>query len=251
MIKVKDITFSYKDKKILDNISFEIEDASMVGVLGHNGTGKSTLFKNILLLEKPTKGYVDIDGDIFKNLNTTQRAKIVAYVPQFMELMFSITVFDFILIGAKLNTPKEKIADAKYKTSQIIEKFKLTELAFKDMRKMSGGERQRAYIARAFAQNPKVILLDEPTSNLDFRYKNTILSLLKDMVKNTGQIVFMAIHDLDIASKYCDTFIVLKDGHILASGDADAVYQKDILETAYDTNIDILDYKDQKIVVFV
>lgn len=251
MLKVEDITFAYEHKKILDRISFHAKPGEVIGILGSNGTGKSTLFKNILLLLKSQKGYVEIDEVNLMEISSRERAKKIAYVPQFMDLIFSITVFDFILMGAKINAQNKDLNIAKKKTAEIIEIFELQDLAFKDMRKMSGGERQRAYIARAFAQEPKVIILDEPTSNLDFKYKNEVLKILSNLAKEKYIAIVIAIHDLNVASKFCDKFLIIKNGIILANGNSNEIFKKEIIEETYDTPVDIIDYKDQKIVVFV
>ncbi|MDI9395057.1 MAG: ABC transporter ATP-binding protein [Euryarchaeota archaeon] len=251
MLEVKEISFSYGDRKIIEDISFIANNGEIIGLLGQNGSGKSTLFKNILVLLKSRTGYSKVDGKKLSELTPSERSKIIAYVPQFMGLVFPITVFDFILIGAKISSYGKNSEEAKKKTSEIIKLFELEDLAFKDMRKMSGGERQRTYIARAFAQNPKVIILDEPTSNLDFKYTNMIMNLLKNIARKGKITILIAIHDLNVASRYCDSFVVLKDGEILIDGKAEEVYQKNIIEKTYGVPADILDYKEQKIVVFV
>lgn len=248
MLDVQDIYFSYKNNPVLKGVTFDSIKGKFIGVLGPNGTGKSTLFKNILTLLKPSHGNVIVEGKNLSKISSYERARLVAYVPQFMEIIFPITVFDFIMMGSKIKSSDTN--QAKEITSNIIEKFDLEKLAFKDMKKISGGQRQRAFIARAFAQSPRLIILDEPTSNLDFKYKNTTLSLIKEIGRQRGHIILIAIHDLDIASKYCDSFIVLKDGKILIKGNSSDVYKKDIIQDLYGCNVDILDYRDQKLVVF-
>lgn len=250
MLEIKNVHFSYESKKILDDISFEVKKGEVVGLLGANGTGKSTLFKNILALLKSQNGICAIDDKNIHKLSSEERAKYISYVPQFMNIIFPINAFDFILSGVKSGSFEQNSKKMQEEVANIIQIFDLEELAFKDMRKMSGGERQRVFIARAFAQKTKIILLDEPTSSLDFKYKNTTLKLLNKLAKEFGIGILIALHDLNEASRFCDSFVVIKDGKILAKGNADEVFCKELIEKTYGAPVDIINHNGQKIVVF-
>lgn len=251
MLEVKNIHFSYENKKTLEDISLDVQEGEVVGLLGANGTGKSTLFKNILALVKSQQGVCRIDQVDLHKISGKERAKYISYVPQFMNIIFPITAFDFVMSGIKVGAMQGDAKKLREETAQIIELFELEELAFKDMRKMSGGERQRVLIARAFAQKPKIIILDEPTSNLDFKYKNVTLRLLNQIAKTNRIGILIALHDLSAASKYCDSFVVMKEGKVLARGNAQEVFCKELMEETYGAPVDILDYNGQKIVVFI
>ncbi|MDO4711115.1 MAG: ABC transporter ATP-binding protein [Peptostreptococcaceae bacterium] len=250
MLEVKNIHFSYENKKTLEDVSLDVAEGEVVGLLGANGTGKSTLFKNILSLVKSRQGSCHIDGIDLHKLSDRERAKYISYVPQFMNIIFPITAFDFVMTGIKTGAFRGDAQKMREETAKTVELFELEDLAFKDMRKMSGGERQRIFIARAFAQKPRVIILDEPTSSLDFKYKNVTLRLLNRLAKESKIGILIALHDLSAASKYCDSFVVMKGGKVLARGDADTVFSKELMEETYGAPADILDYKGQKIVIF-
>ncbi|WP_353094751.1 ABC transporter ATP-binding protein [Tissierella praeacuta] len=245
-LKVENIDFSYDNKKIIQDISFEVESGEVLGLLGPNGTGKTTLLKCILDLLK-NQGICIVDDINLKSLSLKERAKYISYVPQNIDLVFPISVFEYIKMGrspynSKNSNDNEIILG-------IIEDFQLEEFAFKGINQLSGGERQRVMIARAMAQEPRVILLDEPTSNLDMKHQKKTMEILRDISRKKDISILISIHDLNLASRYCDKFLILKDTKIFSYGDEDKVIDEDIIKNTYGIPVEIIYHHNRKIVV--
>lgn len=245
-LKVENIDFSYDNKKIIQDISFEVESGEILGLLGPNGTGKTTLLKCILDLLK-NQGTCIVDNINLKSLSLKERAKYISYVPQNIDLVFPISVFEYIKMGrspynSKNSNDNEIILG-------IIEDFQLEEFAFKGINQLSGGERQRVMIARAMAQEPRVILLDEPTSNLDMKHQKKTMEILRDISKKKDISIIISIHDLNLASRYCDKFLILKNAKIFSYGDEDKVIDEDIIMNTYGIPVEIIYHQNRKIVV--
>lgn len=250
MLKIEKLSFSYnKEKNILDRLNFKIQKPEIIALLGSNGAGKTTLLKCILGILNMDKGDIILNDRNLNQMSKKDRAKEIAYVPQFMDLVFSITVFDFIMLGSEVNRTIKNLDDAINRTASIIELFELNDIASQDMLALSGGQKQRIYIARAVAQGPKVLLLDEPTSNLDVKYQKQTFEILKDLKNNEEMTILISIHDLNLAAKYCDRFIVLKRGRVFADGLNEQVYTPEIIEEIYELPVEIISHEKQKVVI--
>lgn len=248
-LSVKDLSFAYEQSvPVLKHISFGIEDGQIVALLGGNGIGKSTLIKNILNLLHPQHGSCYVGEQRISSLSRREMARLIAYVPQSMRSVFSMTVFDFVRLGASVGSSRSAKLSLDDLTESILRQFDLTHLAFKDLTRMSGGERQRVYLARGMAQRPKVLLLDEPTASLDLHYQKMIFEQLKYGVEQMGMSVLIAIHDLNLAARYCDRFLLLQDGSLHASGTLETVFQEDLLSAAYKVPLIITHIKEQPLV---
>lgn len=241
---VKNINFSYGNQKVLRNINFEINDGEIMAIIGPNGTGKTTLLKNILMILKGAESikYGDID---LKKLSIKERSKYISYVPQSIETNFGILVYEYIRLGQQ-NTPKKQRDED---LDQLFKNFQIEKFAGKMVHQLSGGERQRVIIARALAQNPKVLLLDEPTSALDLKYEKQTMELLKHIAEEKKVTILMTVHDINIASMYADKILILKNTDILSFGVPKNVLTIDNLEKAFETELDIIDYHSRKIVI--
>lgn len=247
MLEIKNLSFAYqKNIKILDNISFNIKAGEIVALLGPNGIGKSTLLKCILNLLKVNEGQILINSKNISKISIREKAKYFSYVPQSMNVVFPISILDFILLGANTNNLNK--SDSLNKAFEIIEEFNLNKFIDKDIRKVSGGQKQRVYIARALFQKAHILLLDEPTSNLDLKYQKETFETLKRYSKKTKTSIIVSIHDLNLAAKYCDRFILLKDSKIYSDGNLEDTYTKENIENIYNVPIEIINYKDKKIV---
>ncbi len=246
-LKVESIDFSYDGRKIIQDISFEVESGEVLGLLGPNGTGKTTLLKCILDLLK-NKGTCTIDDINLRNLSLKERARYMAYVPQHIDLVFPVSVFEYIKMG---RTPyNNKNSDESNKAIlEIMEDFQLEDFAFKGINQLSGGERQRVMIARAMAQEPRVILLDEPTSNLDMKHQKKTMEILRDISRKKDISIIISIHDLNLALRYCDKFLILKDTKIFSYGDEEKVIDKDVIMNTYEIPVEIIYHDNKKIVV--
>ncbi len=250
MLKLEKINFSYKkNRQILKDISFDVKDGEMIAVLGPNGCGKSTLIKCILNIVKLNEGCISYNGIDVKKIPFKEKTKYFSYVPQYMNIAFSIPVFDFVMLGSNTNISNKKLAvDNSY---QIIKKFNLEDILNENIQKISGGQRQRVFIARAFAQNSDILILDEPTSNLDLKYQKETFEILKDYIKESNRSIIISIHDLNLASRYCNRFIFLKNGKIFCDDILDKSYTKQNIESVYGLKVKILEHETQKIVTII
>ena len=218
-ISVENISFSYtKEREILKNVSFKLKDSESLFILGPNGTGKTTLLKCINHILKPTGGKVFINNKDNALLSSYERAKTIGYVPQYNNNVFSMNVIDTIMMGRIAFAGHKIKSSDKDIVFELIERLNLQKFAFKNINQMSGGERQRVFIARALAQEPKVMILDEPTSSLDLKNQMFTLELITDLAKKQNLSVIMTIHDLNLASLFADNIMILKDSEVYAYG---------------------------------
>lgn len=243
-LKINKLSFSYSHEKIvLKDISFAVEQGEFLGVLGTNGTGKTTLLKCINNILEPTVGGIYFGKEDITKLKQNEIAKIIAYVPQYANNLSPVTVIDFVMQG--------RIPYAGFSFSQldkqivldVLQQFDLENYAFRKVNELSGGERQRVLIARALAQDPKIIILDEPTSSLDLYNQLFILEIIKEMGHKENLAVIMTIHDLNLASMFCDKLLMLTSGKVFAYGKSEDVLTVDNIKAVYNvqTAISIAD----------
>jgi len=231
MLTVNELKFMYRNKNVLREIGFSIEQGKVVAVLGPNGVGKTTLLKCLNRILKPKKGTVMLEDENLLELGTMDIARRVGYVPQRVETG-RLTAFDAVLLGRRPHigwdvTPRDlAIVDA------IFTKLGMEELRMSYIDEMSGGELQKVAIARALVQEPKVLLLDEPTSNLDMKNQVEILTTIRDVVRDHNIAAIMTMHDLNQALRFADTFIFIKNGTVHIHGAQEIVTPK-IIEEVY------------------
>ena len=249
MLSIKDLTFRYSKKSpmVLDNISLSVKDGEIGVLLGKNGSGKTTLFKTILGFEKPEAGKIDFNGKDLLKMNRRERAEQIAYVPQ--DIRFGdLTVFDTVLLGRlpyfglRASKEDEKI------TLRTLKEMGLENLVMRNTAELSGGERQKVAIARALVQEPKLLIFDEPTGNLDIANEQLILKEILRVTKEKGIGVLTSLHDLNEALNIGDVFFFIKDGKIRYSGDSSVVTEQVIKET-FDADVSIIEYRDKKVIV--
>lgn len=246
-IKVNGIQYSYNSKPVLQDVSLQIEAGDILGVVGPNGSGKSTLIKCLDRILKPQAGSILIDGEDIKSLNMNDLAKKVGYVPQSEGSKFPITVFDVILMGRKPHL-NWKASDKDLEiVANIISLLDIEEIAMREVGAISGGQRQKVIIARALAQEPDIILLDEPTSNLDLRHQLEVLNLVKEQTEN-GITAIVSIHDLNLASRYCDKFAMLKEGVIYAAGGPEVLHPENI-EPVYKVKVSTINNLGKMVII--
>ena len=224
MVEVKNITFSYGRSvgKTLEDIAFDIQNGECVAVLGNNGAGKSTLLKCIDRIHPTKDGVVVVDGkSVFAMTNRTM-AQHIAYVPQNAAAV-ELTVFDTVLLGRKPYIKWDATAEDRRIVSDIIHQMGLDSYVLRNVSELSGGEAQKVVMARALAQQPKFLLLDEPTSNLDPKNQHEVLQVVTDIAKKNRISVIIIIHDLNLAVRFADRFLLLRDRTVLAAGDAQAL----------------------------
>lgn len=217
-ITIKNLTFGYNGSMILDGLNLVVEDSEVLGLVGPNGSGKTTLIKCIDKILKP-KGSILIDGKDIDTVSRTELAKRLGYVPQFSSTPLATTVFDTVLMGRRPHI-SWRVSDSDLdKVADILGLLHLENLAMRDFSQLSGGQKQKVLIARALAQEPEVLLLDEPTSSLDMKHQLEVMETIASLVKEKKISAIMALHDLNLASTFADKLAILKDGRIYAAGE--------------------------------
>jgi len=219
-LRARGLEFYYAARKVLDNISFTAEVGELIGLVGPNGSGKTTLLKILDGLLKPKVGSVYLDGRKLQDLRLDEIARTIAMVPQDSAANSEFTVFEIVMMGRTPHLKRFSLegAEDEKKVKKWMELTETIHLAERKLTEISGGERQRVIIARALAQEPKVLLLDEPTANLDICYQLQIMNLIKNLTRRLNLIAICAIHDLNLAARYCDKLILLSEGKIVAIG---------------------------------
>ncbi|MCQ4726353.1 ABC transporter ATP-binding protein [Anaerotignum faecicola] len=218
-IEIKNIGFRYTaERDILKNVSFTAEKGRILSILGPNGTGKTTLLKCINNILVPFEGEVLLNGESIRKMPLNRRAKAIAYVPQYVNNIFLMKVIDVIMLGRTPYIFGKISSHDKDVVFEIIKKMGLEKFAFKYINEISGGERQRVYIARALAQEPSFLLLDEPTSSLDLKNQLFVLESICDIVRSNNMGAVLTIHDLNLSAMFSDKIIMMKDSEVFAEG---------------------------------
>ncbi|MFO7991047.1 MAG: ABC transporter ATP-binding protein [Thermoplasmata archaeon] len=226
---VDHVDFSYNGKKVLHDIDLDVREGEILSLIGPNGSGKSTLLRCLNGLLEPKKGSIRLDGEEVSQYDPLELSRKIAYVPQIEVKGFPKTVFDTILMGRRPYMswkPSKKDLES---VNEMIEIMGMQNYALRDINKLSGGQRQKVFIARAIVQEPDVLLLDEPTSNLDLKHQLEVLDLIKQQAQK-GISVVIAIHDLNMAVRYSDRVVLLKEGRIHDSGGLEIITDKNIEE---------------------
>jgi len=235
-LKLKNISCGYENFQ-LQNISFDIKQGDFAGIIGPNGSGKTTLFKGLTGDLKTKSGSILLENDDLTKMPIRKKAKLVAVVSQFTE-QTEITVADYVLMGRLPYRNHFQFFESK-RDFEIADKYmKLTDVyRFKDkaMSELSGGEQQLAAIARALTQEPKLLLLDEPTSHLDITHSVQILNLIQQLNAELNLTVLIIIHDLNLASEYCDYLVMMNYGAIHIKGEPTEVLNYQTIEYVYKT----------------
>lgn len=247
IIRVLDVEVRYRSVKALDSVSLEVGEGDVLVVLGPNGSGKTTLLKTIDAIVKPVKGSVYIDGRSVEEIGRRELAKIASFVPQHINIYQGVKVVDFVLTGRR---PHIGVAPSRRDLEAVISSLRAVEaehLMERDITELSSGELQRILIARALASEPRILLLDEPTANLDMKYQIAVLELVKRLAREKKLTVVMALHDLTQAYRYSTKAVLLNKGKIVALGETEEVIREDIIESVYGVKVKVL--KDLKAVI--
>ena len=236
MLELRNVGFSYRKHSALRDVSVSFPESGIVCLVGPNGSGKSTLLKSINRIIPPT-GDVLFDGRNVRDMSVTEIAKTFGYVPQEISNAFPITVFDMILLGRRAYlgwNPSNHDLDV---VSENISRMGLDDFTLRKVNESSGGERQKVLIATALSQEPRVLLLDEPTSNLDVKHQLDVMRHLKKIVKDKKMLALMAMHDLNLASQYSDEVVMLNKGSLFIHGKPEQVLTKQNIQTIYRVNV--------------
>jgi len=249
MVEINNITFAYNrnSRYILEDISFDIEKNQCIAILGNNGAGKSTLLKCIDRICPAEEGVVLVDNENIFKMSKTSMAKNIAYVPQ-NSTSINMTVFDSILLGRKPYIKWDATSEDREIVCDIIQKMKLEDFVLRNVSELSGGEVQKVMLARALAQEPKLLLLDEPTSNLDPRNQHEVLRIVKKIAQEHNICVAIIIHDLNLAIRYCDRFVFLKDSQVFSYGGLEIMTPENI-EEVYQIHVHIIEHMGIPVIV--
>ena len=245
-ISIENASFSYGlgEENLLDKINLNIEKGKFIGILGPNGCGKSTLLKVILKYLNPKEGIIKIENKELKEYTQSELAEILSFVPQKSSLTMPLTVEDVVYMG-RVPYMKNKWTgfdrEDREKVEKIMQMLKIDKFKNRVVFSLSGGEFQRVLLARALAQNTNIMLLDEPTSALDMNYALEIMRLTSYFVKNENLTAVMVLHDLNLASMYCDSIILLKEGKIAYEGTPKELFKPEILEEIYGFNCEVIE----------
>ncbi|MCO5382730.1 MAG: ABC transporter ATP-binding protein [Methanosarcina barkeri] len=232
-LKVNNIEFAYNSIPVLENISMELNCSEVLGIVGPNGTGKSTLIRCIDHILNPKRGSIFLDEQDISKMTRMEIARKIGYVPQSIEGVFPASVIDTVLMGRRPYLGwKSSKEDLDY-VLEVLELLGLMEFSMRDINEISGGQQQKVLIARALAQKADLLLLDEPTSNLDIRHQLEVMEIMKNIVKNKEISAIMALHDLNLASRYADRIIMMKGGKIFAAGNPASVLTVENIKQVY------------------
>lgn len=239
MVELTDVTLGYNGRPVLRGLDLKAKPGEMLGLVGPNGSGKSTLIKGIAGVVSPFSGRIVINGCDIKTLKREELARIVATVPQNPVLPAAFTAFEIVLMG---RTPHLGLLRYEGRSDFAIawaamEMTRTQTFAERRISELSGGEQQRIIIARALAQQPKVLLLDEPTAHLDINHQLEILDLIKSLCLEQALTVVAALHDLNLASQYCDRIVLLNGGRIYVEGTPSQVLTAENIKRAYGAEV--------------
>lgn len=233
LVRVAGITVSYGSHRALSNVSLEIMPGEVVSVVGPNGSGKTTLLRAIDGILRPQGGSVYIDGRDVRSYVRRELARLVGYVPQGVGAVAHLTVLEFVMTGRR---PHAALAYSERDLNKALEALRLVGaegLAPRRLDRLSGGELQRVAIARALAAEPRVLLLDEPTANLDPKHQLEVLGLVRGLAKGRGVAVVMALHDLTHAYRFSDKVVMLRSGEVAALGPPEEVITSKNIERVF------------------
>lgn len=249
MLKVDHLHFRYgvHGKPVLNGVSLELKQGEVGILLGKNGSGKTTLFKNILGVEKPERGSMQFGGENLLKMKRRERARRIAYVPQHIHFG-DLSVLDSVLMG-RVSYFGMKAGREDYEAvEQILEDMQLTEFASRNAEALSGGEKQKIAIARAMAQDPKLMVFDEPTGNLDIANEQLILTEARKLAREKNISILSSLHDLNQALYFGDRFFFLKDGIVKYSGGPEC-FTEEVIRDVFDIDVKILELDGQKVVL--
>jgi len=237
LLTVEELVCGYNGIEVLRGLSFSVEEGEFFGIIGPNGSGKTTLFRAIGGSLKTRKGRVLIRGREASRIPRLEMAREVALLPQFMEILFPFTVEEFVMMGRYPHIPRFGRATRKdlLEVEKSMEMTGTLSLRNRMISELSGGERQRCLLAQGLAQEPKLLLLDEPTAHLDIGHQIEAMDIVKSLNRKSAITVLVILHDLNLAGEYCDRLILLNEGRIHSSGMPKDVLTYQSIEEVYRT----------------
>ena len=249
MLEIRDLRFRYSRRGplVLDGVNLTLRTGEIGILLGRNGSGKTTLFKNILGIQTPESGSLRFDGADLQRMNRRERARRIAYVPQSIHCG-ALSVYDTVLMG-RVSYFGYKAGSGDCATVEaILRDMKLEDYAARNVEQLSGGERQKIAIARALAQEPRLLIFDEPTGNLDLANEQLIIDEARRAAAERGIAILTSLHDLNQALDLGDRFFFMKDGRIRHAG-GPKIVTEDVIRETFDAEVRIVEIEGKKIVI--
>lgn len=225
ILTVKDLNFSWGLTSVIKNISLSVKPNSLVSILGINGAGKTTLLKCLNRILSPNSGEIKVLSEKLSDLELPEVAKLISYVPQTVMSSFAMDVFDVVLLGRRPYINWSISQNDRDKVSETLRFLDFEDFAFRRFNELSGGERQKAIIAKAIAQDSSILLLDEPTSDLDLKNQVEVMKKIKELVSSNDltKSALMATHDMNIAARFSDHILLLDKGEVKSEGSPEEV----------------------------
>lgn len=248
MLTVENLKFKYHNgPEVLKQVSFSIEAGQFMAILGNNGAGKSTMLKCFNKILAAKHGSVSMDGENLLNMSNREISKRMAFVAQSVPDI-QMTVHDIVMLGRKPYMRWGFTEEDHEIVHRAMGQLDLLPMRGRFLNQLSGGERQKVMLARALAQQPKILLLDEPTSSLDLQNQYQVLQIVKDICHNSGIASIVVIHDLNLALRFCDRFLLLKDGLVYRCGDK-SVLDRQAIREVYGVDADVVEINGQHLVL--
>lgn len=241
MLEVKDLHKYYEDGyHAVRGVSYSIPPGKLVGLIGPNGCGKSTMMKCINRMHQPSSGEILIQGESVLDKSPSEVSKIVSTVPAELRTSFGLTVFETVMLGRYpyLQNLWWETENDETVVLEALRKFGVLHLQDRQLNALSSGEMQRVLIAKSYVQDPKLMLVDEPTSHLDMKYKLDVMEYLRAMVEK-DMTILVAEHDISLMARYCDICIIMKKGEIKAIGEPKEVITPELIEEVYDVRASV------------
>ena len=233
-ISARGLTYEVEEKTLLDGVDLQAERGQLVGLIGPNGAGKTTLLRTISGILRYRQGSIRLEGSDLMSMSPKDAAATLALVPQIAPYTYGFTSMEIVLMGRYPHLGRFQV-EGREDDRIAREAMRLTEIeqfADRTLDTLSGGERQRVFVARALAQQPRILLMDEPTANLDVLHQLKVLDLVRQLVDD-GLTAIAAIHDLNMAARYCDKLVLLSGGQVLAEGSPSEVLTPETIESAF------------------